>query len=282
MLNEQLKQSNLLKKVENYPPPKLNGISKIGIVSRDYSKKDFNNYSDFSYTFNNILSSLDKTKSDLVLFSAYTIYNRNGFNVLSILESIHFTSIKAIIVEECSESTLKKGTTFIVYFKEKNCWKEYKLSQKFGNLKYTKTFEREIIIPFIDEVENKRLLGSCTVLFCGESNVVKYSKNKKEVEDPFNYLGALNKDIRIILNPIHDRMTRFEMKFKRNYLSSQNRWVISVWNKGKTDKNGCVRDGKNPAWTIFKNGKEINVVPLHLNISNRIGLEIGLLDISDK
>ena len=41
------------------------------------------------------------------------------------------------------------------------------------------------------------------------------------------------KEANIILNPIHDYMLRPEMKLKREYLSRSERWVISVWNKGK-------------------------------------------------
>ena len=58
-------------------------------------------------------------------------------------------------------------------------------------------------------------------------------------------------------------------------MSEYQRRLISVWNKGKQDKNGKVKDGNNPAWTVFHNGKEI-IVP---RIQNAFGVEIGVLDI---
>ncbi|PIU55320.1 MAG: hypothetical protein COS89_07690 [Deltaproteobacteria bacterium CG07_land_8_20_14_0_80_38_7] len=70
-------------------------------------------------------------------------------------------------------------------------------------------------------------------------------------------------------------MTRFEMKLKRQFLSENKRWVISVWNKGKQDKNGKVKDGPDPAWTVFYNGNEKKVS----SIQNNLNLEIGVLDI---
>lgn len=43
---------------------------------------------------------------------------------------------------------------------------------------------------------------------------------------------------KIILNPVHDKMTRFEMKLKRRFLPKNNRLVISVWNKEKFQLSG--------------------------------------------
>jgi hypothetical protein len=71
-------------------------------------------------------------------------------------------------------------------------------------------------------------------------------------------------------------MIRFEMRLKRRFLSRNNRWVISVWNKGKTDKNGNSRDCNGPAWTVFHDEREVVVAP----VQNELGVEIGVLDIS--
>ena len=51
--------------------------------------------------------------------------------------------------------------------------------------------------------------------------LVKYNKDYKKIGDPNNYLPLLNDEIKVILNPIHDRMIRPEMKPKREYLSKK-------------------------------------------------------------
>ena len=114
-------------------------------------------------------------------------------------------------------------------------------------------------------------------MLCGESNGVKYSRDSKAVHDDFRLRKSIPEQAKIILNPVHDRMTRFEMNLKREFLSKNDRWVISVWNKGKVDKNGKVKDGKRPAWTIFYDGKEKAVESIP-----EFGVEIGILDIVER
>jgi hypothetical protein len=96
-------------------------------------------------------------------------------------------------------------------------------------------------------------------------------------ESKGNHVGARSVLERAMrnLNSGHDRMTRFEMPLKRRFLSQNNRWVISVWNKGKRDSSDRPRDGTKPPWTVFQNGKEIVVKP----IQNQMGVEIGILEI---
>lgn len=109
-------------------------------------------------------------------------------------------------------------TMLFTYFKEKNEWKEYRLTQQFGTLNCTKN--KDLVI-FIKEVKEQRLFGNCTILLCGESNIVKYSKDTKEVNEKFGLLSILPPQIEVVLNPVHDRMTRFEMELKRKFLSKK-------------------------------------------------------------
>jgi hypothetical protein len=152
-------------------------------------------------------------------------------------------------------------------------WKQYEFRQVFASLTRMK---QDRIQNFVNKEMPKRVLGNFCVLICGESNGVKYSPKDKKVHDTFGLMGAIPEGTKIILNPIHDRMRRFEMKLKRQFLSRNNRWVISVWNKGKRDKNGNVRDGNGPAWTVFHDEKEVVVAP----VQNELGVEIGMLDIN--
>ena len=66
------------------------------------------------------------------------------------------------------------------------------------------------------------------------------------------------------------------MQRHRQFLSQNGRWVISVWNKGKADKNGKVKDGKNPPWTVFHNGKDVGREVVI--IGNQLDLDIGVLN----
>jgi hypothetical protein len=50
----------------------------------------------------------------------------------------------------------------------------------------------------------------------------------------------------------------FEMVKKRRFLSKGERWTLSVWNRGKKDKNGKTRDGNKPTWTIYRDGKDLS------------------------
>jgi len=110
--------------------------------------------------------------------------------------------------------------------------------------------------------------------------VVKYSRSSRQVEDPFGFLPAIPEGVKILLNPVHDRMARFEMKLKRRFLSQQGRWVVSVWNKGKADKDGKVRDGSRPAWTVYHDGAEVEVARLDSQgIASRSPIEMAIVDL---
>jgi len=261
-------------------PPNTINIQKIGIVSRDYRKKEKNGFRDFSYTFKNILLHLNKQDCDSVIFSMYTLVKRKNFDVIQTLNQLNVDNIKTVFIAEFKDGIERESGDYVIYFKDEDKWKEYRLIQKFGSLKYTQSFRRRVIEPFKIEVKNQRLLGNCTVLLSGESNIVKFSPAKERVEDQFGFLDLLNKDIKIILNPVHERMMRFEVKLKRRFLSEYGRWVISVWNKGKADKNGKVKNGKNPAWMVFYNGEEKQIKPIANNISTQLNIEIGIIDLT--
>ena len=253
-------------------PPHLQ-ISKVGIVSRNYSYKFENGYRDFSYALPSVIKLLDDRKCDAILFSLYTIVPRKGNDYTKMFSELK--NIKAIFIEEFQDCIPREVNRYVVFSHASGGWKEYELHQKFATLT---GMEKSDILHFVSDEIPKRILGNSIVLLCGESNGVKYSKNDKLVHDTYGFERAIPKDVNIVLNPVHDRMTRFEMNLKREFLSKNNRWVISVWNKGKQDRNGNIKDGFDPAWTAYHNGAKKLIEP----ISNNYHLEIGIIDSTNK
>jgi len=249
--------------------PNLN-ICKVGIVTRDYQKKFANGYKDFSNTLLQVLKILDGQGCDAVLFSLFSIIPREGYDPRCAFNDLK--NIKSILLEEFQDGNSRTAGRYVIYYRTASGWEEYEFYQVFGTI--TGMPENKIL-DFVQKEIPKRILGNCCVLLCGETNGVKYSQGDRKIHDTFGLRKAIPLNVNVVLNPIHDRMTRFEMKLKRQFLSENNRWVISVWNKGKQDKNGKTRDGNGPAWTAFHNGKELNVP----GIQNDLGVEIGVLNV---
>jgi hypothetical protein len=245
-------------------------ICKIGIVTRNYQEEYSNGYRDFSHTLPQLLSQLDDQGCDTVLFSLYSIVPRESFDLRTAFNGIE--NIKAIFLEEFQDGKTRRAGRYVAYYRTTSGWNEYGFYQVFGTLT---GMTQQAIEDFVTNEIPKRILGNCCVLLCGETNGVKYSKEDKKIHDTYGLRMAIPSNANVVLNPIHDRMTRFEMKLKRQFLSENNRWVISVWNKGKQDKNGKTKDGNGPAWTVFHNGNEIDAP----KIQNVYGVEIGVLNI---
>jgi hypothetical protein len=254
------------------PPPQLT-IEKIGIVSRDYTCKYENGLRDFSHIFPDVLKFLDEQQCDSVLFSLFSIIPGPSFRRAAYIRGLRH--IQSIFYEEFTDGKKRKINRYVVFHRQGDGWREYVLHGAFGSLRDVS--ESDVRRFAGEEIPNRRVMGNSCILLCGESNGVKYSRLKKAVGDPFHVRSAIPTQANLILNPIHDRMTRREMKLKRKFLSKNGRWVISVWNKGKRDRAGRVRDGDRPAWTVFHNGKEKDLEPT----SNDLNVEIGILDLTE-
>lgn len=252
--------------------PKIN-IERLGIVSRNYERKYGNGHRDFSYVMPALLSLLDERQCDAALFSLYLVIPRTDFDITSILSQLR--NIKALFLEEFVDDEPRRVSRYLVYHKGVEGWQKYEFHQQFATIT---GMSRNEVLGFVASELPKRILGNCAVLICGESNGVKYFKSDKEIHDTFRMAASIPSNVSIILNPVHDRMTRFEMNMKRAFLSKNMRWVVSVWNKGKRDKNGTIKDGTDPAWTVYHNGVKIPVV----SISNNLDVEIGILDASTR
>jgi hypothetical protein len=253
-------------------------IKKLGIVSRDYNHRFPDGSYDFSSTLRKVLEILDKEKCDAVLFSLYSINSGKPFDLETALNGLK--RIKAVFLEEFEEFEDGSWSAIrnVVHHRLNGKWNEYEVYQAFGSLT---GLSQKNILSFVKEEIPKRILGNCCLLLCGESNGVKYSRTDKKVNDTFGLRAAIPHGVNIVLNPVHDRMTRFEMNIKRQFLSKKGRWVVSVWNKGKEDGNGTIRNFRGPEWKVFHNGIEKNIDPIP-NVLNELGVEIGILDITKK
>ena len=93
-------------------------------------------------------------------------------------------------------------------------------------------------------------------------------------DDPFGFSERLlASKVKVILNPIHDYMTRYEMRTKRRRYSLHGRTVVSVWNQGKGKESYL-------PWTVFHDGEERTegVKELPTPFSDRPDIQIGIVD----
>lgn len=249
----------------------------IALVTRDY--KERSRKADFSAHFENILKYCDEKGCDSILFSPYTFFygyriKRDALNRLK--------NVKIIFIEKFRQiyNPIDQSKYFI-FFRNGESWDKYETKQFLARIENPRSFKKNLLAEFRSEFKSTRLFLNFALLICGEINIVKYSKSLKTIEDSYSFIREIPNNIEIIINPIHDRMTRFEMGLKKKFLSSQNRIVVSVWNRGKKFKDGKSRDGNNPSWSIYKNGDEIIVpredIPFDTGKSR---IEIGILKIS--
>lgn len=249
-------------------------VRRVGLVSRDYNVRYPNGYRDFSYVLPDVLTLLDDKGCDTALFSLFSIIPRKGYGILSTLPD--FANLKMIFLEEFRDSrTGRLAGQCVVYYRAPEGWKEYRFRQAFGRVNWQG--EMAMVHRFAKKQLPARIIGNCCFIVCGESNGVKYDKcGSRGIIDPCGVRAAIAPQVEIVLNPLHDRMSRFEMMMKRQFLSKGGRWVISVWNRGKRDKQGRTKDGSGPAWTVYKNGASVAVK----RILNSLRVEAGIIDLS--
>lgn len=247
-------------------------VRRVGIVARDYNVRSPNGYRDFSHSLPDVLTLLDEKGCDTALFSLYSIIPRQGYDILPTLPN--FANLKMICLEEFRDCRNgRKAGHYVVYYRAPDGWEEYRFLQAFGRVNWQT--EIEDIRYFAEKQLPRRIIGSCCIIVCGESNGVKFCRKSKTVVDPCGVIPAIPSYVHVIMNPIHDKMQRPEMIKKRLFLSKGRRWVISVWNRGKLDCCGKLRDGSGPPWTVFFDGK-----PQQADIvENSLGVQVGIVTI---
>ena len=254
----------------------------IGLVSRDYRCEFDNERRDFSHLFSKVLQVLDEAGCDTVVFSPYSIDLRKGNDYRDVIKKLNLNCIKVILLEEFRDSLQaeigREAQDVCIHYWTPTGWLEHRVKQKFGSLTGRKKSE---IHDYVEAELPNRVMGNFCILICGETNGVKYSKATKGVEDTFKLRGKIPHKAKIILNPVHDRMSRFEMPLKRMFLSEEGRYVISLWNKGKEfGEQKKTRDGKKPAWMVCHDGADVtDQVKKIETVEDLDKLEIGIVQI---
>lgn len=261
-------------------------VSRVALISHDYSKrqgrarKDALGRFDFSGVMTRVLRTVDKKKVDTAVFSLFTIHGSPGDAQALSPDDCSTLRVVALEVYGGAHSKMsppddvkRRGANeFIVFVREGKTWTPFAcFQQAFGK-------RVGVDIPgFVRHELPRRVCGDIAFLLCGEINALKYVPANKRVEDVDGVLTGLG-ELKAIFNPIHDKMTRFEMRLKQEHLSRNGRYVLSTWNKGKRNIAGNTTDGPSPAWRVFHNGILVFPEPLH----NDLGIEIGVIEVKGR
>lgn len=123
----------------------------------------------------------------------------------------------------------------------------------------------------------RRILGHTALIICGETNILRVVRHSREIMDDFGARQYLwNAGVKILLNPIHTRMSRPEMRWKRAAFSEGSRWTVAVWNRG------FHRNESAYPWDVHYDGQPISnsVVELQKPVPRYPGVRIGVLNLS--
>jgi hypothetical protein len=128
---------------------------------------------------------------------------------------------------------------------------------------------------FISDLD-RRELGECLIVVCGESNIVNTRKGVGIV-DAYHFRRQLRqRAVRVILNPLHDYMRRYEMVLKRAALSRATQIMVSVWNRGS--KGGA--EARLP-WQLYFQGRRRDewIQELNAPVIGQPGVRVGIVDL---
>ena len=242
-------------------------IRRLALISHDYNILDSVGMYGYTEHFAIINSLCDQNGCDTILYALYT-WDRE----LSMPKS-HAVIFNDLV--QVQRVILEVGQLAIDEFDHVEIWDKtqiepLKVFQRFATSSASGS-DKE---AFLGDLE-QRLIGDSLLMICGETNIASMQRGSNEFYDPYDFATRLkDMGIRLILNPIHDYMRRYEMREKRRYFSRENRTVVSVWNKGKG------KEAHLP-WTIFRNGEEATkeVKEISHPFTDRPDIRIGIVDI---
>jgi hypothetical protein len=242
-------------------------IRKVALVSHNYNVADSRGLYDYSEHFARINKLCDEQGCDTILYALYTWDQdspvvRNHDAIFAGVDHIQRVAL------EVGQRGPKGIDHSEVWFRGER--DPLVAHQHFAQGKDPDSSKR----AFINDLPNRRVADGVLVI-CGESNIATMVQHS-DFTDPFGLTDWLReRNVGPILNPIHDKMTRPEMKMKREHYSRSGRTVISVWNEGHG------REAPVP-WTVFHDGTKRTeaVRELPTPFSDRPDIRIGVLDLA--
>jgi hypothetical protein len=240
-------------------------VKKVAVVSHNYNLINRYGHQDFAEHFSQINKVCDSKACDTILYSLFTWDEKSPVprNCQNIFKNLK--NVKCIILEVGNKKSVRKVVE--VWLKDEE--QPRLLEQYFAKSSEPYELKRE----FIRDIR-KRVFGNGIIIICGESNIANYVPKDGSFKDPFNFSDNLKSSgVKFVFNPLHDYMTRYEMKKKRGYYSKNKRAVITVWNQGKRKGEAAI------PWTFFYNGEDMTVKVQEISpqIAVRPDIRIGII-----
>lgn len=240
---------------------------RVALVSHDYNVPDARGLFDYSEHFGRINKVCDDLACDTVLYALYTWDSRSPIlrthdSVFSGLQHVQRIVLEIGLPPDSADS-------LEVWIRGR--LQPIRMLQRFATSQ-SPTSDKQ---RFMDDL-GARQIGPALLMICGETNIASTVRGSNEFYDPFGFTNQLrNRNVELVLNPIHDYMRRHEMREKRRFYSQQARTVLSVWNKGKGSEASL-------PWTVFHNGHEKTdrVSEQSDPIPERPDIRIGTIDLA--
>ncbi len=241
-------------------------IRKIALIAHDYNVPDSRGLYDYSEHFTRINKLCDDQGCDTILYALYTwdatspVARTHG----SIFDGLKYVQRIVLEVGQPPDS-----------FDHVEVWVRCQQQPIMAHQRFaTSTSSTHDKQQFLDDLPSRQI-GTALLVICGESNIVKLKRASKTFEDWFGFCDRMQDlKTRVVLNPIHDYMTRYEMKEKRQFYSQNGRTVVSVWNKGRGKESWL-------PWTAFHDGEEWTdrVHELEVPFAERPDIRIGIVEL---
>lgn len=263
---EKLESATSVPVVQQPPQPITTEIKKIALVAHDYNVPDSRGLYDYSEHFAQINKICDQEGCDTILYALYTWDTRSPVSRThdSIFEGLR--NVQRIVLEVGQPPNRYDHVETWVRGQQEPLLAH----QRFATSDSSTSAKQH----FIDDLASRQV-GTASLVICGETNIVQLKRASKTFDDWLGFCRRLDAlKTRVILNPIHDYMTRYEMRVKRSFYSQGGRTVISVWNRGRGKESWL-------PWTVFHNGQELTsrVQELKTPFAERPDIRIGVLEL---